>query len=284
MKRYLYVIITIVIAITIAACSSDDTNTPIVNVAYEQASATNGGILYDAFYSTEGGFDQANSNLAKFKASADFFRCKQCHGWDLLGTAGSYNSRGPKATRPNVSALNLFQIAKTKSAQELFDAMKTATNRRDISYDLALYNPTTNSTEGDKMPNYSQFLTDAQIWDLVKFMKEGAFDVAQLYDASYTGTYPTGKATFSNVGRDGNAASGNAYYTQKCFICHGADGKTLELESMTLGKFLRSKANEAQHKIKHGALGSEMLGNFTISLSQMKDLYKAVADTTVFPN
>lgn len=284
MKRYFPLLAIVIVSIIVVACSDDDTNTPVVNVAYEQASATKGGILYDHFWSIEGGFDQTNANLAKFNASADFFRCKQCHAWDLLGTAGSYNSRAPKTSRPNVSTLNLYQIAQTKTAQELFDAMKTATNRRDISYDLALYNPSTNSTEGDKMPNYAQILTDAQLWDLVKFMKAGAFDVAQLYDATYTGTYPTGSSKFNNVGRDGNAANGLTYFNTKCAICHGSDGTTLELEGMTAGKFVRSKANEAQHKIRFGQLGSIMVGNFDISLSQTKDLYKAMADTTNFPN
>ena len=43
---------------------------------------------------------------------------------------------------------------------------------------LATYDPATNAVEGDKMPDLSTLLTDAQIWDLVKFIKEGAFDVS----------------------------------------------------------------------------------------------------------
>lgn len=284
MKHYAAFLTMALVALVLVACSDDDTTNPPADTAYDLASVAKGGMLYDSFWSTEAGFDQTNANLSKFKASADFFRCKQCHGWDMLGTAGSYINRGPKATRPNVSSVNLFQSAKTKSAQELFDAMKKTAGRRDISYDLSQYDPAANSADGDKMPNYTQILTDAQIWDLVKFMKEGAFDVTQLYDATYTGSYPTGSARFSNVGRDGNAANGTTYYNAKCAMCHGSKGTDLTLEGMTAGKFVRSKPNEVQHKVKYGQLGSIMVGTFSISLTEMKDLYKAMADTTAFPN
>jgi len=264
-------------------CSKDDITSP-TDSAFENASASNGGIMYDKFWSVESDFDQANVNLAKFNASADFFRCKQCHGWDLLGNTGAYVSRGPKTTRPNVSGVNLFQSAQTKTAQELFDAMKKTTGRRDISNDLSTYNPSTNNSAGDQMPNYSQLLTDSQIWDLVKFMKEGVLDVTLLYDATVTGTYPTGSFSISNVGKDGNATSGKTYYTAECASCHGVDGKLIALEGMSAGKFTRKKGNEVQHKIKFGQLGSAMSGHFDITISEMKNLYKALADTTSFPD
>lgn len=266
-------------------CSKDDEPEP-EPTSYDLASVSKGGIMYDKFWSQEAGFDQNNANIATFNAKPDFFRCKQCHAWDLLGTYGSYINRAPTANRPNIAAINLYDYIQTKTPQELFDGMKKTTNRRDISYDLSTYDPATNATIGDQMPNYTQYLTDAQIWDLVKFMKAGAFDVKQLYDATYTGVYPTGSASYSNVGKDGNAANGNTYYTANCVICHGADGTTIELEGKTLGNFLRSKPNEVQHKVKYGQLGSDpyMAGEYDITLTQMKDLYKACADVTAFPN
>jgi mono/diheme cytochrome c family protein len=118
-------------------------------------------------------------------------------------------------------------LAKTKTSKELFDLMKKSDGRRDISVDLSTYDPATNKVEGDKMPNYSQYLTDAQIWDMVKFMKEGMLDVSMLYDATYTGTYPTGKPSFKNVGKDGDAAKGTAFYSVNCKTCHGTDGKKI---------------------------------------------------------
>jgi mono/diheme cytochrome c family protein len=114
-------------------------------------------------------------------------------------------------------------------------------------------------------------------------MKEGMFNVSQLYDATYSGSYPTGTAVFSNVGKDGNATTGNNYYAANCTICHGTDGTALALEGKTLGAFVRSKPNESQHKIRYGQLGTSMVGKFNITLSQMKDLYKACSNVVTFP-
>ena len=134
------------------------------------------------------------------------------------------------------------------------------------------------------MPNLNQLLTDEQIWNIVKFLKDEMFDVTLLYDATYTGAYPTGTATFTNVGLDGNTTNGNAYYTNNCVSCHGADGTLIILEGKTLGEFVRSKPNEVQHKVHYGQLGSLMIGKFDITVDQMKDLYKAIADDVAFPN
>ncbi len=243
-----------------------------------------GGIMYDKFWTPESGFDQGHQYMDVFTSSSNFFRCKQCHAWDGLGNAGSYISRAPKTSRPNVASLNLYELAQSKTAQELFDGMKTTENRRDITYDLASYDPATNFTEGDKMPDLNQIFTDEEIWNMVKFMKDGMFDVTELYVGTYTGTYPTGNAAFTNIGLDGSASSGNAYYTANCEACHGTDGTTLIMEEKTLGNFLRSKPNEVQHKVKYGQPGSTMTPQFEASVTEVRDLYKAVTDTVAYPN
>jgi len=264
-------------------CDNGDDPDPM-QVAYDNADLAKGGIMYDKFWASESGFSQSDANIAKFNASADFFRCKQCHGWDGLGNAGSYNNRGPKTTRPNISGINLYQLAQTMTSTELYEAMTKTAGRRSISYNLSTYDPATNATEGDKMPSLTEILSDAQIWDMVKFMKEGMFDVSQLYDATYTGTYPTGKSVFANVGKDGNEAAGNTFYSANCAGCHGADAKTITVEGMSIGKFTRSKPNEVQHKVKYGQLGSAMAGEFDITVTNMKDLYKALANSTKYPD
>ena len=281
-------LLVVITLISLTSCTHDDTYMPIDTSVddYNNSNFSKGGMMYDKFWSTEAGFDQSNSHLATINSSSNFFRCKQCHGWDGLGSNGAYISRAPKTSRPNVSSLKLYEIGKTKSPQELFDILKKTEGRRDISYDLSTYDPASNATEGDKMPDLNQLLTDEQIWDLVKFIREGMFDVSQLYDATYSGTYPTGTATFSNVGLDGNVPNGYAYFTNNCKACHGADGTNIELEGKTLGKFVRTKANEVQHKVKYGQPGSSpaMIGKFDITLEQMKDLYKYLADDLTFPS
>ncbi|MDP2339242.1 MAG: c-type cytochrome [Bacteroidota bacterium] len=288
--KSMYFFMVIAIAAILSSCGKNEPAAPSVPVAYTNAVAAKGGILYDKFWATEAGYDQTSTKLATLNAKADFFRCKQCHGWDLKGTTGSYINRAPKTSRPNISSLDVFAYVKTKTEQELFDGMKKTAGRRNLTADLSTYNPATPSTitEGDKMPNYTELLTDAQIWDVVKYLKEGAMDVTQLYDATYTGVYPTGTATFSNIGKDGNAASGNTYFKAKCIMCHGSDGKLIPnldgTTGMTVGKFIRTKPNELQHKIKFGQLGTPMVGDFAITQSQMKDLYKAGTDLTNFPD
>ncbi len=286
MKKLLLLSLIAFAMVAFTNCSDDeDVVTPPADPAeYTNADGITGGIMYDKFWSTEAGFNQSDPNLAKFNQYADFFRCKQCHAWDYLGNAGSYISRGPKTTRPNIASGNILELAKSKTAQELFDAMKKSTGRRDISYDLATYNPTSNNTEGDKMPDYSQLLTDAQIWDIVKYLKTEAIDVAQLYDGTYTGTYPTGSASYSNIGKDGNATNGATYFAQRCAGCHGANGAAFLVENMTVGKFTRSKPNEVQHKVKFGQLGTSMTATNGLTLTNLKDLYKALTDTVAFPN
>jgi mono/diheme cytochrome c family protein len=263
-------------------CTHDNELPP---TPFEKADPGIGGIMYDKFWSAEAQFDQNDPNINTFKNNADFFRCKQCHAWDGLGNAGSYIGRAPKTTRPNVAAFNLYEMVQEHSAQELFEAMKETAGRRDIAYDLSQYDPNTNNTEGDKMPNFSQILSDAQIWDIVKFLKEGIFDVSELYDGTYTGTYPTGSASYSNLGlATGDAVNGKVYYSANCAGCHGADGTRIPLDDKGVGGFTRSKAYEVQHKVKYGQLGSSMVGEFDITLDEMRDLYKALADITDFPD
>ncbi|MDT3738143.1 MAG: hypothetical protein RO257_01440 [Candidatus Kapabacteria bacterium] len=279
-----FLLLVAITSIILVSCSESTTNTTDP-AAYTNADGIKGGILFDKFWSTESGYDQTNPNITKFNASADFFRCKQCHAWDLMGRNGSYNSRGPKTNRPNIADRNLLAIAKSKTPQQMFDGIKNglAETRRDISFDLSTYNPATNPTVGDQMPKMSQLLTDDQIWNIVKFLKVEALDVTQLYDAAYTDSYPTGKAVFTNIGKDGDAAKGLIFYKTNCENCHGTDGKQIIVESMTTGKFTRSKPNEVQHKVKFGQLGSIMKAT-DISLTDMKNLYKALADTVKFPN
>lgn len=252
---------------------------------YDAASGINGGKLYDKFWAIETGFSQSSSSLTTFNNYADFFRCKQCHGWDLLGKTGAYIGRAPKTNRPNVAG-GLTSM-KSLDPQTIFNAIKTGSSvRRAVSADLSTYNPDTNATVGDQMPDYSAILSDAQIWDLVKFLKADSTDVTQLYDITTTGTYPTGTKAFSNLGKGGDATAGKTYFAANCATCHGADGTTFKVDgdSAYVGAHFRSNSHEDQHKVKFGQLGAAMTGFPTISLTEMKNLYAAMSDTTAFPD
>lgn len=251
---------------------------------YTAANGITGGKSYDKFWAAETGWNQADPNLAIFNAKPDFFRCKQCHGWDRLGRIGSYISRGPNANRPRVADLDLAALAAASTPQELFDGLKRSIGRRAINANLATYDPATNPTVGDQMPDIGSIFTDAQIWNLVKFLKAEALDTSRLYDSATVGTYPTGTIAFSNIGKDGNAANGDLLFAANCSGCHGADGRAILVDgSYHVGNFVRAKPNEGQHKLKFGQLGSSMGAQVT-SLNAVKDLYRALTNAAKYPD
>ena len=257
-------------------CSHDN---PLPETPYQKATSVKGGIMYDKFWASEANIPLLIEDTDLLNDNANFFRCKQCHAWDGLGNTGSYIGRGPSMTRPNVSSLNLYELAQSKTKEELVEALKNTSGRRDIGYDLSQYDPATNKEEGDKMPNLTQIMGDKELWNLVKFMKEGMFDVSQLYTGLYEGAYPSGIASYSDIGLSGNAGIGDAYYSTNCAGCHGADGTSISLGGKGVGYFARYKPYELQHKTKYGQLGSSMgAADPTTTLDEMRDLYKALAD------
>jgi mono/diheme cytochrome c family protein len=250
-----------------------------------KSNGVNGGRMFDKFWVADTTVGQAYTAL--FNQFADFFRCEQCHGYDLQGRAGGYANRAPAANRPNVADVNLFATASTGINSDIFRLIKTgadSTKRRAGTANLSSYDPATNSTIGDQMPNYSAIFTDQKIWDMVKFFKYEILDVKQVYDCAVAGTYPAATIAFSNLGKNGSADTGNIYYTANCASCHGADGKLMLVDStFSVGSHVRAKPDVDVHKIKFGVVGKAMK-NRSITIAQMKNLYKALADTTKFPN
>jgi hypothetical protein len=143
------------------------------------------------------------------------------------------------------------------------------------------------------MPDYGKILTDAQIWDLVKFLREGAFDTDQLYDVVISGTYPTGSREFTNVGKDGDAAAGTTFYNSNCSACHGsngrddANGNVIGINTdigRSMGEFAREKTYEMQHKAVYGNLGSSMGGTNDATMDDIKNMLKALSDPVAYPD
>ncbi|MFK5947606.1 MAG: c-type cytochrome, partial [Methylococcales bacterium] len=273
---------------------TDTVKYPDTQTAFNSADGIKGGQLYSKFWAEETGFSLSNSNLNNqteldgITSKSNFFRCKQCHGWDRLGREGGYSNRAPKTSRPNIADLDLAMLAATATTGALFDAIKTGSvARRDVNTDLSTYDPATNNIIGDQMPNYSQILTDDQIWAIVNFLQREAFDTTQLYDITFdNGTYPNKGRTFSNIGKDGDATNGLTVYDNNCAACHGANGTSflVDGDTYTVGRHVRSKPYEDQHKIKFGNLGSIMLPHPTLTTNDAKDLLKALTDEILFPD
>jgi len=252
--------------------------------AYADADGIMGGKLYDKFWATETGWTAPTGiNAADISDYGDFYRCKQCHGWDQMGNEGAYNNRAPQVGRPSVGP-SLFEPIVNDPKEEFFDHIYNTTGR---AVDPSLTQDGTNGM-GNVMPAFGNILTEAEAWDIIKFLLEERYDVTQLYDFSTTGTYPTGTHTFSNIGLDGSATAGDAFFTANCATCHGADGKGILIvddgDTLTVGFFGRNKPYELQHKIKFGNLGSAMVGVPTATVSDVKDLFKALQDQTKYPD
>ncbi len=251
---------------------------PADQTAYDAASANNGGLYYNKFWLNPADGTTLAGTDATITSNADFFRCKSCHGWDLLGTNGYYISRGPTGTRPNVAPNNLNFFAQTRNIKEVFDAVKHSGGRL-----KGLPVKSLNSN----MPDYSLLMTDVQIWDIVKYLKEGRINSDKMYDLKTTGTYPTGSYVMDNLGKNGDATAGATYFSSKCASCHGATG-TLQIPgTSTIGYLARNKSAEMNHLVKFGLPGQTMFSAsfvHNITETEMVNMNKALADTTNFPD
>ncbi|MBK5214898.1 MAG: cytochrome c [Flavobacteriaceae bacterium] len=287
--KKLYLFILGLLFMGLQSCTHDDRDTfvPIPadenQIAYDAADMINGSRLYNDFTKSETGFVTPNDpsvvleNITEYK---DFYRCKQCHAWDQKARFASYINRAPNTTRPDVSSVQLTNL-KYADISILFERIK---NTGGAAVDPARTADGTNpALGGNNHPDYGTILSDALIWDLVKFLKEGALDTDELYAINTEGTYPTGSRTFTDLGRNGNATSGHAFFAAKCASCHGADGTTIDIGGKTLGNFTRSNPHEVQHKVVSGQLGSPM-GSTPTTLEEMKNLYKALSDQTAYPD
>ena len=288
-------LISTILLTAIFAFQCSDNDTPVIDtnqVAYDAADVINGGRMYDKFWASETNFISPNDpivDMVNISNFPDFYRCKSCHGWDQKGNAASYINRGSKTTRPDVSSVDLT-LVKDHSIADIFDEVKHSNG---AEVDVARTADGTNvALGGNNMPNYGKLLTDAQVWDLVKFIKEGALDTDQLYDVVTTGTYPTGTRIFTNVGKNGDAALGKVFYDNNCASCHGSNGRDnngtiVSINAnigLSMGQFAREKTYEIQHKSRYGTLGSSMAGTPTATVDDIKNMLKALADPTKYPD
>ena len=116
---------------------------------FQDADATRGGSLYDKWWAVAGvdapteDHPRWASQTTNTRSGADTWRCKECHGWDYKGEQGAYGSGSHMTGFPGVFGTN-------SSAQGVFDKVK------------------------DEHGFGTAGLSDEDIWDLAKFVLDGA--------------------------------------------------------------------------------------------------------------
>lgn len=240
------------------SCTHDIYVDPLADVkaAYENADAVNGAKLFSNFQHVDAGWSPDAAGWPDVKYAADptinikdiatppkttpatpgqanlnFYNCISCHPADGMGRNGIGNNKKVAATQPDVAASQLKDV-QSWEITKLFDAIKHVGGRQiDPAKTANGLNP---ALGGNEHPDFSKILTDDKIWDLVKYLKEGAiYDNANdLYTVTAVGTYAPSQngsaqlpyVLYSNLGSDGSEAAGVAFYAAKCTVCHGVDG------------------------------------------------------------
>ncbi len=191
---------------------------------YEQADIKHGALLYDKWYKNKDIELEGNHPLYPAegqKEGADTWRCKECHGWDYIGKDGRYQ------TGSHYTGIQGVSDAKTKTPEELFQVLATQNTAHD----------------------FSAYLTDDDIWALVKFLREGLIDAKSVFAAD------------GSVA--GDTAKGKVLFGPHCAQCHGAAGNTLDFKGSTegiqgVGWAANGNPQETLHKIRWGHPGSDM--------------------------
>lgn len=200
---------------------------------FTNANVVRGGLLYDAWWSAAGLSQPTGDHplwasrpdtTSNTRTGTDTWRCKECHGWDYKGVNGAY---GTGSHRTGVMGI----LGTAKSAQEVFDLIKGQHGFGNTG------------------------LTDSDIWDLTKFVKQGVLNTDDLIDAStktFRGTAATGQTLYT-ASFSGNIA---------CSACHGSNGQQINFandpDKEFVGTIAASNPWEFQHKVRFGQPGSSM--------------------------
>jgi len=201
---------------------------------FDSADLVRGGQLYDKWWAVSGVLDPNKPTTDNpgyaltqgTKTGADTWRCKECHGWDYKGRDGAYAS-GSHYT----GVSGLMHASMEDEPDELFNTIK-------------------NGISGMAMISFESHLSDQDIWDVVKFIKEGIIDESPYID------YSTKKA----IGAD--TSHGKSLFDSVCASCHGSDGKQINFGDPQAPEYVGTVASdnpwEFLHKVRFGNPGTAM--------------------------
>lgn len=232
----LVTILILIATFLIVGCPDKKATEPsFIEDNYDSADAVNGGLLYDKWWKVNGGAEPTTdfdpiwaSQNTNARSGSDSWRCKECHGWDYVGKDGRYS------TGSHFTGFNGIWGSRNDHMEDVFDAIKGDGADHDLS----------------------TVLSDEDIADLTKFVREGLIDMS-LY--------------ISNGVATGDANNGQGLYDANCFSCHGADGNTLDFKSSEgvqgIGWLTNDNPQESLHKIRFGHPGSLMPSMFEAGLT-----------------
>jgi mono/diheme cytochrome c family protein len=274
MKVILLATLTVtMVAVTSCGKEEGDDN----QAAYDAADGVRGARLYDHALNELGITGKAAND------NSNYYRCKTCHGWDLLGDEGVAIGQKGSTTKPEPAHVNLMEVRANDDIDEIYEHIMSTDGPSFDTFD---------PNHEDEMPAWGTILSEEDAWDLVKFIKETAHDVFEFYDMDIS----SGQAVFSNIGKGGDAANGLVVYDANCASCHGADGTAIDIycKGEYLGDMFRNDPHEIQHKAvwgmpydaEHAAAGCEFAGAMPaqdITDQDIRDMMVAGQDTTLFP-
>jgi mono/diheme cytochrome c family protein len=190
------------------------------------ANAGNGGLLYDKWWVVNGASEPTMDHPAYpippgQQSGSTTWRCKECHGWDYLGAAGAYGD----TANSHFTGIAGVLAAQDDFPPDLFDAIKSGPNH-----------------------DFSGVLSDADVWDVVAFVRNGTLDMQTYIDP----------ATDTALG---DAGTGQTLYEgiALCSGCHGLDGKLIDFGGGDgVGDVASGNPWETLHKIRWGHPGTAM--------------------------
>lgn len=201
-----------------------EANDSQMSMNYQKADLKNGALLYDNWMKLAKTKPDGNHPLypaTSKKSGKTTWRCKECHGWDYIGNKGRYSEGSHYTGIPGV-----FQV-RTKDPKEIYDSLANKNSKH----------------------NFSEYLSNSELWDLVKFLREGQTPVEAAIDSEGKGK--------------GDIAAGKLHYDSHCASCHGMDGNEIDFKSdkdgiQGVGWLANDNPQESIHKIRWGHPGSDM--------------------------
>jgi thiosulfate dehydrogenase len=191
---------------------------------------TIGGQLYDRWYAVlnvaapAGNMPIWERQTTNTRSGPDTWRCSECHGWDYKGSEGAYAAGSHYTGFPNV-----MKLAAAMPEEEIVAHLKGS---KDPSHD------------------FSNYINDANLQRLAKFLKEGTFDDSTVIDSV------TLKV------KQANSDHGKQLYDATCAQCHGADGKQIVFRTEGVNEYLGTVANRDPYRFLHrtrfGVAGTDM--------------------------